>query len=113
MSLYNAFWKSFSPNTAPVHRRTPEEKGNIPGNGQGSLHICVGTLHAKDMFREKSVVVFFFMYFRRRPPVGHRRAFGAPENPGNLKVVMRGVDELLGVAGYLVLEEDYIPHICL
>ena len=36
-----------------MHGRTPENLGNFPGHGQGSYHMCVRTLHAKDMFREK------------------------------------------------------------
>ena len=36
-----------------MHGRTPENLDNFPGTGQGSLHICVGTLYAKDIFREK------------------------------------------------------------
>ena len=37
--------------------------------------------------KKKTVLWSFIkMYFRRRPPVGHRRAFGDPKNPENLKV---------------------------
>ncbi len=46
------FWGSCLPSTVPVHGRTPENQSNFPGYGQGSLNICVRTLHAKDMFRE-------------------------------------------------------------
>ena len=52
-SFYEVFWKSSSPSTVPVQQRTPDHMGNFPGNGQGSLHIQVRTLYAKDIFREK------------------------------------------------------------
>ena len=54
-SFYEVFWRSSSPSTVPVQRRTPGNMGDIPGYGQGSLHICVGTLYAKDIFKEKLI----------------------------------------------------------
>ena len=53
-SFHEVVWKSNPPSTVPVHGGTPEKKSNIPGYGQGSLHIHVRTLYAKDIFREKS-----------------------------------------------------------
>ena len=55
------FWRSCSPSTVPVHGRIPENQSNFPGYGQGSLNICVRTLHAKDMFREK--IRFGYRFF--------------------------------------------------
>ena len=38
--------------TVPVQHGTPGNMGEIPGNGQGSLHIQIRTLYAKDIFTE-------------------------------------------------------------
>ena len=51
-SFYEVFWRSSSRSTVPVQQRTPDDMSKIPGNGQGSLHICGKTLYAKDIFRE-------------------------------------------------------------
>ena len=51
-SFYEVLRRSCSTSTVPVHGRAPDHKSNNPLYVKRSLHFCVDTLYAKDIFKE-------------------------------------------------------------